>query len=100
MIRLESLAAGDGFIIQGDAPSDFAGGSVSGAGDVNGDGFADLIVGAIGGEDGGGNAGEAYVVFGKEGGFGSLDTDTNRRVDGFDWAGRRGRLYHPGRCGT
>jgi hypothetical protein len=38
--------------------------SVSSAGDVNGDGFDDLIVGALLGDDGGGNAGEAYVVFG------------------------------------
>ena len=80
VIGLESLAAGDGFIIQGDAVGDNAGDSVSGAGDVNGDGYADLIVGARRGDDGGGNAGEAYVLFGKQGGFGSLDTDTNRRV--------------------
>ena len=39
--------------------------SVSSAGDVNGDGFDDLIVGAPNGDDGGTNAGEAYVVFGK-----------------------------------
>jgi hypothetical protein len=41
------------------------------AGDVNGDGFADLVVGAWLGDDGGGDAGEAYVVFGKASGFGS-----------------------------
>ncbi len=79
VVDLTNLGAGDGFIIQGDAERDYAGRSVSGAGDVNGDGFADLIVGASGGDDGGNNAGEAYVVFGKEGGFGSLDS-TNRRV--------------------
>ena len=63
-IDLTELTAADGFIIQGDAGDDRAGGSVSGAGDVNGDGFADLIVGAYRGDDGGYNAGEAYVVFG------------------------------------
>ena len=40
---------------------DRAGGSVSSAGDVNGDGFDDLIVGAPFGDDGGLDAGEAYV---------------------------------------
>ena len=65
VIDLTELAREDGFIIQGDRFGDFAGWSVSGAGDVNGDGYADLIVGARDGDDGGSNAGEAYVVFGK-----------------------------------
>ncbi len=81
VVELESLAAGDGFIIQGDAGDDFAGGSVSGAGDVNGDGFADLIVGARGGDDGGTSAGEAYLVFGKVSGFGSADGNNRQVVD-------------------
>jgi len=56
-----------GFIIQGDAASDRAGYSVSSAGDVNGDGIDDLIVGAPNGDDGGITAGEAYVIFGTAG---------------------------------
>ncbi len=76
VINLESLAAGDGFIIQGDANNDRAGESVSGAGDVNGDGYADLIVGALRGDDGGGSAGQAYVVFGKESDFGEDVSNT------------------------
>ena len=55
----------NGFIIQGDGASDFLGWSVSTAGDVNGDGYADLIVGARHGDDGGSNAGEAYVIWGQ-----------------------------------
>ncbi len=85
VVDLTNLAAGDGFIIQGDEASDRAGRSVSGAGDVNGDGYADLIVGASQGDDGGNNAGEAYVVFGKAGGpsdpFGSLDSTDRRVID-------------------
>ncbi len=80
-IDLTNLAAGDGFIIQGDAGGDRAGTSVSGAGDVNGDGFADLIVGASEGDDGGNNAGAAYVVFGKASGFGSMDSTGRPVVD-------------------
>jgi hypothetical protein len=35
-----------GFVINGEAVSDYSGHSVSNAGDVNGDGLDDLIVGA------------------------------------------------------
>ena len=64
MIDLTSLTPSQGFIIQGDAAGDQAGRSVSSAGDINGDGFDDLIVGAWFGADGGATAGEAYVIFG------------------------------------
>src|SRR5205823_4912558 len=40
-----------------------AGDRVAGAGDVNGDGFADLIVGAALTNAGGTDRGEAYVIF-------------------------------------
>ncbi|MGF1573390.1 MAG: beta strand repeat-containing protein, partial [Sumerlaeia bacterium] len=64
-VELSNLGTG-GFRIEGVAALDQLGISVSGAGDVNGDGFDDLIVGAftadIGRET---NAGESYVVFGK-----------------------------------
>jgi len=53
-LDLSGLSAADGFVIQGDAADDFAGRSVASAGDVNGDGIDDLIVGATFG-DGGGN---------------------------------------------
>jgi hypothetical protein len=48
----------------GVAGGDDFGVSVSGAGDVNGDSFADMIVGAWGNDAGGTDAGRAYVYFG------------------------------------
>jgi hypothetical protein len=64
VVDLTTLSFPDGFIIQGDAAGDYAGWSVSAAGDVNNDGFADLIIGAPYGDNGGMDAGEAYVIFG------------------------------------
>jgi len=46
------------------------------AGDINRDGFADLIVGDWQGDDGGDAAGEAYVVFGAPFGAGSAPVNT------------------------
>ncbi|MFQ5626043.1 MAG: integrin alpha [Methyloligellaceae bacterium] len=54
-----------GFSLLGEAASDRAGISVSSAGDVNGDGFDDLAVGADLNDDGPGtNPGAAYLIFG------------------------------------
>lgn len=55
-----------GFRIDGAASEDFTGRSVSAARDVNGDGRADVIVGAPSADNNGRNSsGSAYVVFGK-----------------------------------
>ncbi|WP_343344128.1 hypothetical protein WJT74_09525 [Sphingomicrobium sp. XHP0239] len=90
VIDLTTLSASQGFIIQGDRAGDSAGVSVSSAGDVNGDGYDDLIIGAGGGDDGGDAAGEAYVVFGGAGDFGSdlggrqvIDLTTLSAIQGF-----------------
>ena len=72
-ITLSDLAPPTGFVIMGDAPNDRAGSSVSSAGDVNGDGYDDLIIGAPLNDSGGADAGAAYVIFGKPGGFGTID---------------------------
>lgn len=52
--------------ITGTAISDYTGYSVSGAGDMNGDGYDDILVGAyMTDSDGGVDSGESYVIFGK-----------------------------------
>lgn len=70
-VDLGAVAAGGGggFVISGEDTGDQAGRSVAPAGDVNGDGLADLIVGAPFTDQSGSSSGRAYVVFGK------LDTD-------------------------
>ena len=76
-VNLDTIALGTGgFKITGETSNDFAGESVASIGDVNGDGFDDIIVGAVGGDAGGGYAGAAYVVFGAAGGITAVDLDT------------------------
>jgi hypothetical protein len=69
-IDLADLASSEGFVVRGRAAEDFAGASVSSAGDVNGDGYDDLLVGAWGR---GYFDGEAYVIFGRAGGLSDVD---------------------------
>ncbi len=64
--NLADLDGSNGFVINGTSSGDFSGTSVSGAGDVNGDGIDDLIIGANFANS---NAGESYVVFGQDSGF-------------------------------
>ena len=70
-VELSSINLGSnsgGFVINGVLAGDNAGLSVSGAGDVNGDGFDDLIVGVYGDDPNGDNSGSANVIFGKSDG--------------------------------
>ena len=58
----------------GEDGGDHSGYSVAGAGDVNGDGFDDVLIGAPDDEDNGGNAGQTYLILGKASGW-TMDTD-------------------------
>lgn len=60
-LRAVTAAAGGGFVILGaNDGTDASGFRVAGAGDVNGDGLADLVVG----DSHAGGTGRGYVIFG------------------------------------
>ena len=65
-VDLGKIGAGAGFRIDGAVTSDRLGTALSRAGDMNGDGLADLIVGAREADNRGrSGSGSAYVIFGK-----------------------------------
>ncbi len=53
----------------GEFEGDYLGYSLGGAADVNADGYNDLLIGAISNDQAGNNAGKAYVVLGRPGGW-------------------------------
>lgn len=71
IVELSSLNDGSdmrGFVLNGVDRKDYCGRSVCGVGDMNGDGFADILIGAFrtyGYNNFLSNTGEIYVVFGK-----------------------------------
>lgn len=72
------ISGADGSVLhawEGDDPADWFGISVAGPGDVNGDGYADVLVGASRDDDGGENAGSATL-------FSGLDGSVLLRLDG------------------
>ena len=83
-IDLSDLDGTNGFQISGEAAYDQSGSSVASAGDVNGDGFDDLIIGAPGADPNGSYSGASYVVFGQAGGFAAeLDLSDLDGTNGF-----------------
>ncbi|UYV11873.1 MAG: integrin alpha [Phycisphaera sp.] len=92
-LDLASLDGTDGFRMDGESPTDSVGRSVAAAGDVNGDGIDDMVIGApftnIGGFT---DAGSAYIVFGRDTktagafpaafGLESLDGSNGFRING------------------
>ena len=69
-LTLTDLNGQNGFRLTGIYDGDHSGASVASAGDVNGDGFDDVIIGARYADANGiSGAGESYVVFGSDAGF-------------------------------
>ena len=86
-LNLSGLDGTNGFVIHGITTGDRSGYSVSSAGDINGDGFDDILVGA---PVTGANAGESYVIFGSNTVFAaSIDLST---LDGSNGFALRGAL--------
>ena len=83
--NLSTLNGANGFVINGIDDSDFSGRSVSSAGDINGDGFDDILIGAsLADPNGNSSSGETYVVFGSDGPFAaSLDLSALNGANGF-----------------
>ena len=85
--NLSSLDGSNGFRLDGTAERGYSGRSVSNAGDVNGDGFDDVLVGAPFAA-GPTRSGSSYVVFGKASGFdavvnlSNIDGKNGIRMDG------------------
>ncbi len=97
-MNLSSVDGSNGFRLDGAAEGDISGKSVSNAGDVNGDGFDDVIIGALYADTNGSESGSSYVVFGKPSGFdtemnlSSLDGSNGFRLDGVEANDKSGLL--------
>lgn len=99
-LRLDAIAddteTSDGFKIIGGMAHDNAGFSVSSAGDVNGDGIDDILIGAYGDDAGGDASGAAYVIYGKTGSDrGTIDlyAIASSPADGFKIVGEAASDY-------
>jgi hypothetical protein len=94
---LADLDGTNGFRLDGIDPGDNSGSSVASAGDIDGDGFADIIIGAPHADpDDVYNVGESYIVFGQAAGFSSsidlasLDGMNGFRLEGISLGGISG----------
>ncbi len=100
VVNLVDLDGTNGFTMNGESAGDQLGGSVSDAGDVNGDGFGDILIGAGGADHHGVDSGSVYVIFGKSIGFNAtldlvnLASDAGFRIDGLKAGDRLGYSDH------
>ena len=90
VIELSALDGSNGFQINGEKAGDYSGRSVASAGDINGDGFSDIVIGASSAKPNGRNSGASYVVFGKASGFAAnLQLSALDDTNGFQINGER-----------
>jgi len=88
IIELSRLDGTNGFKISGVATGDNSGFSVASAGDVNGDGFADMIVGSPFASATGSFSGASYVIFGRASGSATnVDLSSLDGANGFKLSG-------------
>lgn len=66
------LEASPAWMAEGDQPDAYFGSSIGTAGDVDGDGFADVVIGASGYDNLQGSVGRAFVYFGSNTGLATL----------------------------
>ena len=89
-INLSDLNGTNGFVLNGIDGGDRSGAAVAAAGDVNGDGFADFVIGAVyadGANNGANSAGESYLVFGSASVGSSGSINLSEAVSkGVEWA--------------
>ncbi|MDJ0535708.1 MAG: hypothetical protein QNJ70_25005 [Xenococcaceae cyanobacterium MO_207.B15] len=83
-LDLSDLDNNDGFVINGLIEGDLFGTSVSSAGDVNGDDFDDVIIGASEADTNGNqDTGASYVIFGSNDSFNQFDLASLDGSNGF-----------------
>src|SRR5262249_12317098 len=89
-LDLSSLDGTNGFALSGAGAGDYSGYSVASAGNINGDGLGDIIIGASGAHPHGSFSGASYVVFGRSGGVGAnVDLSALDGSNGFVLNGER-----------
>jgi hypothetical protein len=77
----------------GEDAGDYSGWSVASAGDINGDGRDDFLIGAIYDDDGGSNAGQTYLILGRAAADWGMDFDLSNAdasfwgEDEYDYSG-------------
>ena len=90
-LDLRALGDEDGFQIDGAVAGDNVGRSVAGAGDVNSDDLADVIIGSPDADNNGReDSGSSYVIFGREDDPGTPDVREDASQVGLLWLGDSG----------